>query len=180
MELYKITNKVSGSVYIGITKGSAKKRFYSHKCSAKMGLKTKLYDAIRSYGAESFKLEVLNTYSDRRSLELAEINCIKSHKNSGYSLYNILSGGVSYFPIKDKEAWKLKLKEKRKGRKPALGMKHSKKNRDYFSKVSREYWESQNTYNVEEIKNLTLSEAIKNTGISKTHYYRLKNKLKKI
>lgn len=53
-------------------------------------------------------------------------------------------------------------------------MKHTEENRLLFSKVSKEYWDSQETYNWEEIKKYSHKEAKKIFGISTTHYYRLK------
>lgn len=173
MILYKITNVISNSVYIGITKGSLKRRFYSHKSSAKTGKKTKLYDAMRKYGIDNFEIEPLNQYKDRESLEKAEISAIKSFKEKGYNLYNILEGGKPYFPIKDINSWKKKLRKARKGRKPSLGMKHSDENKEIFSRVSREYWKSQKTYDAEQVRKLSFKDANIKFGISKTHYYRL-------
>lgn len=146
MYLYKIKNKISNSIYIGITITTINNRFSSHKNAAKRNIKSKLYDAIRKYGIENFTIEKLNEYSDKNKLYKAEINAIKSFKKSGYNLYNILIGGSSYFPIVNKEEWKKKLREKRIGRKPALGMKHTQANKELFSKVSRIYWDSQYIY----------------------------------
>ena len=76
-------------------------------------------------------------------------------------------------PIKN---WKKKLSKSRKGRKPALGMKHSKENKILFSKISNEYWGTQITYKWEDFKHLSHKEAKKQFGISTTHYYRLKKR----
>jgi group I intron endonuclease len=174
MYLYKITNNITNSIYIGITNKSVIKRFQSHKCAAKRGNYSILYNAIRKYGFENFSIITLNIYNNRKNLERAERNAIKSFKKSGYKLYNILEGGSSYFPIVDKEDWKNKLKLKRIGRTPSLGMKHSEDNKKLFSKVSIKYWDSQDTYNKENIIKYGFTEATKLFGISKTHYYRIR------
>ena len=174
MYLYKITNNITNSVYIGITINPIKNRFQSHKYSAKRGDYSILYNAIRKYGFENFSIITLNTYNNRKNLERAERNAIKSFKKSGYKLYNILEGGSSYFPIIDKENWKNKLKLKRVGRTPALGMKHTDNNKKLFSEVSNKYWDSQETYNRDNIIKYGFTEANKLFGISKTHYYRIR------
>lgn len=176
MYLYKITNIISGSVYIGITRRAVSQRFSAHKSAAKRGTKnSKLYDAMRKYGVNNFKIEILNSYSTEEQLLRAERNAIKSFRKSGYRDYNILDGGTSYFPIKDKEEWLRKMKVGRIGKTPALGMKHTEENKKLFSKVSREYWDSQYTYDRSEIIKLSFKEAKLKFGISKTHYYRIRN-----
>jgi group I intron endonuclease len=176
MYLYKITNIISGSIYIGITKVKINIRFNQHKCAAKRNIKNKLYSAMRKYGVKNFKIEILNTYSDINKLYKAEKNAIKSFKKSGYNLYNILDGGKSYFPIVNKTEWKRKLTEKRKGKKPALGMKHTKENKKLFSEISLNYWKENKKYKEEEIIKYGFTEANKKFGISKTHYYRIRRK----
>lgn len=173
MYLYKITNIISKSIYIGITKNAPQMRFSSHKCAANRGEKSKFYDAIRKYGINNFKLEILNSFSNIEKLYKAEKNAIKCFKKSGYNLYNILEGGISYFPIIDKESWKKKLKIARKGRRPSLGMKHTDRNKKLFSKVSNTYWKTQKTYNKKEIIKYSFKDAKELFGISKTHYYRI-------
>lgn len=179
MYLYKITNTITNSIYIGITINCLSKRFNAHKCSAKRGTKSSLYDAMRTYGSSNFKIETLNTFSNKEKLYKAEKNAIKSFKKSGYKLYNILEGGASYFPVVDIEAWKNKLKVKRVGRKPALGMTHTDENKKLFSEVSRAYWDTQIVYDCDEIIKYSFKEANSKFGISKTHYYRIRNNLTK-
>ena len=178
MYLYKISNSVSESIYIGITKNKINDRWSSHKNAAKRGVKTPLYDSMRAKGFECFQIEIVQEFSKYEDLLKAEYNLIKKLKDQSFKLYNLLDGGISHFNIKDKEAWKQKLKKARAGRKPFLGMKHTEDNKQLFKEVSNKYWSTQKTYSHEDIKNLSLTDAIKTTGISKTHYYRLKNKCK--
>ena len=74
--------------------------------------------------------------------------------------------------------WKTKIREARKGRTPALGMKHTEENKKLFKQVSLDYWSTQNTYdkNAKEILQLSHKEAKEQFGISTTHYYRLKKR----
>lgn len=177
MYLYRIDNITSGSVYIGITRGSIKQRYAAHKSSAKRGLKTPLYDAIRKYGISSFKIGIIAEYNTDDELLLAEKETIAALRNSGMHVYNILDGGECYFPIKDKEEWKRKLSVARKGRKPAQGMQHTEENKSKFSEVSKAYWSDNRQYTediAKDIIKLRCLQAMKEYGISKTHFYRLK------
>jgi hypothetical protein len=58
-------------------------------------------------------------------------------------------------------------------------MKHSEENKKLFSEVSNKYWNSQDTYNSNEILKYGFTKANKIFGISKTHYYRLRKKINK-
>jgi hypothetical protein len=157
-----------------------RKRFIAHKGAAyRNNCKTKLYDAIRSYGIENFDIILIAEYPNWESLSIAEIETIRLYKELGYNLYNMKDEKQPHFYIKDKDAWKNKLKEKRVGRKPALGMKHSEENKKLFSEVSNKYWNSQDTYNSNEILKYGFTKANKIFGISKTHYYRLRKKINK-
>ena len=74
-----------------------------------------------------------------------------------------------------------KLKEQRKGRTPALGMKHTDESKKISSEVSNKYWDTQDTFarnpeKVEAILQLSHKEAKLQFGISTTHYYRLKKR----
>lgn len=174
MYLYKIINNISDSIYIGITRSSLGTRWSAHKWCCKRGIKTPLYDSMRSKGIDEFRIEIISTFQTTEELEKAEKDTIKQLREQGTKVYNILDGGASYFPIRNKEEWKIKLREKRVGKKPALGMNHTAENKELFVKVAREYWDTQNTYPTEEIIKHSFKEAKLKFGISKTHYYRLK------
>jgi group I intron endonuclease len=172
-KLYKIVNKINNHIYIGMTKLTIEKRFSVHKsCVKSLNKTTKLYNAMRSYGVENFEIFLINTFKDKISCEKAEIETIKE---LGY--YNMAEGGSGGFVISNIKEWKEKLSIKRKGRTPALGLTHTKENKELFKKVSKKYWETQKTYKWEDFKHLTHKEAKIQFGISTTHYYRLKNGL---
>lgn len=175
MYLYKITNLISNSIYIGITQSKLYNRFSSHKNCAKRGVKTPLYDAMRKYGVENFKIEIIKEFNNRKDLEEAEKEEISKYRIlNQVRVYNILDGGSSYFPIKDMEKHRKILKEKRKGRKPSLGMKHNEENKKLFGMYGRLRWDKYGRYDIKEILKYSFTEAKKRFGISKTHYYRLR------
>lgn len=64
MIIYLITNIVNGKKYIGRTKRGIEHRFRAHLHSSKQGSNTYFHKAIRKYGKENFKLEILEE-SDR-------------------------------------------------------------------------------------------------------------------
>lgn len=171
MYLYEITNTVTPDVYVGIARKSVRSRWAAHKSAAKK-YNWPLYSAMNKYGADKFKLTIIGNFSTEADLLAAERERVAFHRKHNRCL-NILDGGESYFPIKNKEAWKEKLKEKRAGRTPALGMKHSEENKKLFSECGKKRWDIHGRY--PDISNLSFSEAHKKYGISKTHYYRKRN-----
>ena len=92
--LYKITNSVNRKIYIGITISTLKVRLAGHMTSAlQKGAQSKLHRAIRKYGADVFRIELIR--SDARNFrelgeqEIAAIKQYKSIKNG----YNSAVGG---------------------------------------------------------------------------------------
>ena len=59
MLVYAITNSVDGRRYIGMTKCALGARWSQHKKSAKAGVKTYLYAAMRKHGFAAFRVEML-------------------------------------------------------------------------------------------------------------------------
>lgn len=173
MNLYKITNNINGRCYIGITKHSIHKRFRQHLFAAHSGKKSYLYDAIRSYGNEHFSIEHLCSFSNEEAMLNSERNHIIYMKLSGQKLYNIKDGGNEIFGMRDKDAWRVKLKAARIGRKPAQGMKHTDTNKKLFSDYGKLRWDLYGRY-PDDITELSFKDAHNLHGISKTHYYRLR------
>lgn len=72
--VYKITNKVNGKFYIGITKFSVEKRWEGHINRArKSSRKTYFINAIRKYGSENFKTELLFGEPSKKAAQETEI-----------------------------------------------------------------------------------------------------------
>ena len=59
MEIYKITNQVTGDFYIGKTERSTDIRWKEHLQSARLNSSTYLHCSIRKYGPENFSVETL-------------------------------------------------------------------------------------------------------------------------
>jgi len=166
--LYIISSNESTKFYIGIT-NNVKRRINTHRLSSKTK-NTKLYSWMRKY--TDWELKLVNTYSTREEANQEEIFWISFGRSVGWNLLNISDGGEGGFCVKDIEGWKSKLSEKRLGRKPALGMKHSDENKKYFAECAHRRWEGKTYPN--NIISYPFKEANEIFGISKTHYYRLK------
>ena len=206
---YKIVNKVNQKVYIGIT-SNPDNRWKRHKSNAnsdslKPRYRTYLYNAMKKHGVDNFSFSVIATFLNHKDCELFEMLLIAVMRMSNVPNYNLHDGGTLGYNMQTNvnyEQWKLKLKasslanstntaaktlwleklkEKRKGRRPALGMKHSNESKAIASKVSNAYWDKQITYvrdeqKVKTILSLSHKEAKLQFGISTTHYYRLKKR----
>lgn len=101
MYVYKITNKVNGMLYIGMTTCSLAKRWREHKCAAKAGLDTPLYNAIRKYGLETFEIILVyegKTREEIQEKEKALIAQYNTYVRSGCG-YNLTLGGEGHGKI---------------------------------------------------------------------------------
>lgn len=90
-EVYCITNKVNGKLYVGVTTRGYKNRFANHiwhsrkssgKCRA-------LYNAMRKYGQDAFSVELIDTassFEEMNQLERKHIARLGSLHPNGYNL----------------------------------------------------------------------------------------------
>ena len=111
MIIYKITNLTNGKVYVGQTKFSVEKRFKEHsKADSLIGR------AIRKYGIENFKTEILETCRTFIELNEREIFWIKKLNCKVPNGYNIADGGAfqsveklngEYYAVKIDETGKI-------------------------------------------------------------------------
>ncbi len=85
MLIYKITNKINGKIYIGLT---SKKDITNYWGSGKIIMKS-----IKKYGIHNFTKEILEFCDSQEKLNEREIHWIDKLKKDGYSLYNISNGG---------------------------------------------------------------------------------------
>lgn len=98
MVIYKTTNLLNGKIYIG--QDSANRKFY-------MGSGNAISNALKKYGKENFKKEILCHCTSKQELDEKEIFYIKLYNSTNRKIgYNISEGG--------KGALGVKLTEKRK------------------------------------------------------------------
>lgn len=93
VKIYKITNNINGKIYIGQTKTSIERRFISHKSAARRGINYILYKAIRKYGQENFKIELIEEVENNLANE-REIYWIAKYGSTNNNIgYNSSIGG---------------------------------------------------------------------------------------
>lgn len=93
MIIYKVTNKVNGKIYIGLTTFTIFKRMRGHYNSSKTP-KFHFHLALKKYNEEDFVWEVIDRcesgqYDDLKEMEVAWINYYDSYNNG----YNSTLGG---------------------------------------------------------------------------------------
>lgn len=93
--IYCITNLINGKQYVGKTMHTIDKRFQEHcRDSRKARCKNRpIYNAIKKYGIENFKIEVLEYVENNYILEEKEIYWIKKLDTYGKNGYNASKGG---------------------------------------------------------------------------------------
>lgn len=94
MIIYKITNQINGKSYIGKTVKSLDRRISNHLYDANNGSKYYIHKAIRKYGFENFKVEIICKYVDNEKF-LSEIEkfCIAYYNTKVPAGYNLTDGG---------------------------------------------------------------------------------------
>jgi len=98
MIVYKVTNLNDNKMYIGKTKSNLKVRRAGHYQSVKSGSETNFHRAIRKYGRESFKWEVIGEYNTKEEMDNAEIKYISEYGTfkNGYNMTEGGDGGITY------------------------------------------------------------------------------------
>lgn len=92
--IYKITNKINGKIYIGITTKSIEERFARHVNSAEKS-KYRIHTAIRKYGRDNFVIETLSVVSSQEEANELEIKLIQELNATDYNIgYNMAIGGA--------------------------------------------------------------------------------------
>ena len=128
MIIYRVTNTVNGKIYIGKTKFTLSKRRSIHERSRKNFLFAR---AIRKYGKENFKWEVLEKDIDNEeNLCRLEKHYIWFYKASKKEFgYNLTDGGEGV--SNPDESVRKKMKEKQLGKKNS-NFKHGKYSGKHF------------------------------------------------
>ena len=94
--IYKLTNKINGKVYIGLTTRPFNIRMNQHKYDAIHNGKYPIHKAINKYGWDNFKKEIIDNASSLEELKLKEQYWIKYYDCCGTTKgYNATIGGDS-------------------------------------------------------------------------------------
>lgn len=108
MEIYKITNKINGKIYIGQTIRPVEHRFHRHINDAIHNkLDTHFARAIRKYGPNEWQLEVIDSAETQEELNQKEQYWIKYYNSveEGYNETDAINkcGGNTYQSKTEKE-----------------------------------------------------------------------------
>jgi len=116
--IYKITNIKNNKIYIGLTIQSALNRFSSHISEAKrMVDKSYLNNALRKYGKESFKVEIIDAAKTIEELKKKEIYYISFYNSTNRKIgYNLSLGGDGTPGVSKSEETRNKIRQKALGR----------------------------------------------------------------
>lgn len=115
--VYKITNLLNGKSYIGQTIYDLEHRWKRHLSAARTGSKFRFHSALRKYGPDPWKKEIIFEHSDIleiRKFEEAQIIKYDLISNNGY---NAKPGGCGGWIVPDEklEDWKLKISKASSG-----------------------------------------------------------------
>jgi group I intron endonuclease len=101
--IYKCTNLINGKIYIGQTIKKLSRRRIFHEVTALKNRGYYLHSAIRKYGKENFRWEIIESCSSKKLLDFKETFYIKffNSMNSSFG-YNLKSGGSNGNPYANK------------------------------------------------------------------------------
>jgi group I intron endonuclease len=133
MLLYKLTNRVTGQSYIGVTGRPLAERLSNHRTFAAKGMNYPLAIAIRKHGWQVFEVSELGRASSRDEVMEMEKAAIVLYKTLAPNGYNLSTGGHgSPGPIS--EATREKQRVSHLGQKPWItGKRHSDESRAKMS-----------------------------------------------
>ena len=97
MQIYLITNLVTGTLYVGQTRGSLRRRWKRHLSQSRNGSSLYLHRSIRKYGVENFTIVPLRPIefdiTTEDELNGWEREMIRALRNTN-QLYNLTDGGA--------------------------------------------------------------------------------------
>ena len=96
--IYRITNLKNNKQYIGQTIQTLETRKQKHISSSRNDKQlnySAIARAIRKYGEDSFRFEILEEGIDEKDLDLKEIYYIQKYNTLTPNGYNITTGGIS-------------------------------------------------------------------------------------
>lgn len=147
-EVYKITNKITGKIYIGITNQGSGTRYRHHWYEARIGDPCPIHKSMAKYGEENFTLEIIDfaeTYEELKEKEKFYINKFNSMDRS--IGYNLTEGGDGTFGKMHSDETKEKIRQKALGRKASEETKKkmsmtrmgkcSDKQKEHLSKIAK-------------------------------------------
>ena len=92
--VYKVTNNITNEIYVGVTTKSINTRKIDHIEKSRSKIKSKLYVAIATYGANAFKWEQIDTANTIDELAEKEKEYILKYNSKEEGLNGDSGGGV--------------------------------------------------------------------------------------
>jgi len=139
MDVYRVTNRVTGKCYIGSTIRTAERRFREHCGNAVRGERiAPLYDAMRDHGVSAFEVETIATSILYEELLELERQAIAAHDCVVPKGYNVVKGGRGNFGWRMSEKTRQKIAARARGRKAHnKGMHPSREACEHISVAQR-------------------------------------------
>lgn len=146
-EVYKITNKITGKIYIGITNQGSGARYRHHWYESRIGEPSPIHRSMAKYGEDNFTLEIIDFAETYEELKEKEKFWIKKFNSTDRNIgYNLTEGGDGTFGRTHSEETKEKIRQKALGRKISEETKKkmsearigkcSDKQREHLKKIS--------------------------------------------
>lgn len=146
-EVYKITNKITGKIYIGITNQGSGARYRHHWYESRIGEPSPIHRSMAKYGEDNFTLEIIDFAETYEELKEKEKFWIKEFNSTDRNIgYNLTEGGDGTFGRTHSEETKEKIRQKALGRKISEETKKkmsearigkcSDKQREHLKKIS--------------------------------------------
>jgi group I intron endonuclease len=118
MIIYKITNKINGMVYIGMTKRPLKIRWKAHLNLANSNKNFKLHQAIKKFGKENFDIIEIAGSNSIEELDVLERHFISLYACKYPNGYNMTVGGKGSSGIVFTDKQRKQISERLKNRPP--------------------------------------------------------------
>src|SRR5208337_2102431 len=133
MIIYKITNSINNKAYVGQSQQTLEQRWNHHKSDAKrIGFNTHFYKAIRKYGTECWKQEILEEVNSVELLNEAEMKWIEYYNTFNRDKgYNSTSGGENGYIFSEEIKEKMR-KPKSEETKEKIRNNHCSKKEDFI------------------------------------------------
>ena len=132
-KIYLITNLKNGKKYVGYTSKSICRRWKEHQwCAATNQRNYYLYNAIKKYGIDNFKIQFLTESVDLKyAKDVLEPYYISIHKSNCRDFgYNMTSGGDGWNGMKHSD------ESKEKMRLSQLGKRHTAQSKEKLRKAN--------------------------------------------
>lgn len=146
--IYIITNKINRKQYVGQTISTLSERWSQHKCDSKRR-QTAIANAIRKYGFDNFKIDIVEDDIPYEDLDNKEIYYIKQYNTICPNGYNITDGGQTYKTDEYREIMSERVMGENNpmygmygNLNPFYGKEHTQETKSILSEKTKERWDN--------------------------------------